>query len=560
MISIAPSILYSIRIGGQQLTKWISVVAIVLLVMFSTASCAMSQSPTHTTASVATSKELSSLNISRENSLILFGAGPKTLDPALVRDTTSASYVKEIFSGLVTLNKDLEVVPDIARDWEISQDGKTYTFYLRKDVKFHNGDPVTASDFKYSLERACDPQTGSKTAANYLGGIVGAKEKLSGDASTVKGIKVKDKYTLKLTLKEPDADFLAKLTHPVAFVVNRDNVNSDKNWWRDSIGTGPFKLERWKRGRLLVLKRNELYYGKMPEIKHAVFYLWGGNPMIMYENGKIDITHVSTANVKRARDPTNPLHDELVKVPRFSLRYIGFDTTRPPFDSAKVRQAFCHAIDKEKLIKVILNDSVRAADVIVPPGIPYYDNEELKGLEFNPEKAKELIKQSKYGSVSNLPSITFTTSGRGTVSRINEALTYMWKKYLGVKVEIRQLQPKVYPYVVKEEKGEIFDMGWVADYPSPQNFLGMLFRSGSADNVGEYKSPEVDALLEEAKREDDRSARMEMYRKAERKVLKDAACLPLFFGREYMLVKPYVKNFVAAPMPLPWLKYVSIEK
>ncbi len=527
--------------------------------MFGTSSCAFNQSSEGTMASTAVAEELPSLEISRQNSLILFDVGPTTLDPALVRDTTSASYVQEIFSGLVTINKNLEIVPDIAREWDISQDGETYTFYLRRDAKFHNGEPVTAHDFKYSFERACDPETGSTSAANYLGDIVGVKEKLSGEADVVKGVKVKDDYTLQLSLKERNAVFLAKLTYPVACVVNQENASSGEDWWRDPVGTGPFKLERWQQDKLLVLEWNDHYYGEMPQIKHAVFSLWGGNPMTMYENGEIDITSVSTANVERTRDPTNPLHDELVEVPEFSLWYVGFDTSKPPFDSVRVRQAFCHAIDKEKIIGLILKDTVRGTDIIVPPEIPNYDNQGLNGLEFNPEKAKELIQESKYGSVSNLPSITFTTSGRGTVSSINEALIYMWEKNLGVEVEMWHLQPEEYAYVVKEEKGEIFDLGWVADYPSPQNFLEMLFRSDSEDNVGEYSNPEVDAILKEAKKESDRSARMGMYKEAEQMIVEEAACLPLFFDREYMLVKPYVKNFVAAPMRLPWLKYVSIE-
>ncbi|MFP3975378.1 MAG: peptide ABC transporter substrate-binding protein [Chloroflexota bacterium] len=538
----------------------VPVVVLLIVVLFGTVSCAMNQSPADTAVPATVSEQLPPLEISRQNSLILFDVGPTTLDPALARDTTSASYVKEIFSGLVMLNRDLEVVPDIARKWEISQDGKTYTFYLRKDAKFHNGEPVIAHDFKYSVERACDPETGSKSAANYLGDIIGVQEKLLGKAETVRGVTVKDDYTLQLSLKERNAIFLAKLTYPVACVVNQENVSSGEGWWRHPVGNGPFKLERWQRDRLLVLERNDLYYGEMPEIKHAIFSLWGGNPMIMYENGEIDLTYVSTANVERARDPANPLHDELVEVPEFSIWYVGFDTTKPPFDSVKVRQAFCHAIDKERIIELILKDTVRGTDLIVPPGIPDYDNRGINGLEFDPEKAQQLIQQSKYGSVSELPPITFTTSGRGTVSSINEALIYMWKENLGVEVEMWHLQPEVYPYVIKEEKGEIFDLGWVADYPSPQNFLEMLFRSGSEDNVGEYSNPEVDVLLDEAKKEGNRSARMGMYKEAERVILNDAACLPLFFGREYMLVKPYVKNFVAAPMPLPWLKYVSIER
>lgn len=503
-------------------------------------------------------EELQPLNLPRQDSLVLFDIGPITLDPALVREVTSAAYVSEIFSGLVTLDKKLHVVPDIAERWEISRDGKTYTFYLRKGVRFHNGKEVKAGDFKYSFERACDPKTGSKTAENYLGDIVGVKEKLSGKAKEISGVKVLDDYTLQITIDAPKPYFLYKLTHAPAFVVDRENVESGKDWWRRPNGTGPFKLKEWRGEEILVLERNELYYGEMPKVKYVIFRLWGGVPMTMYETGEIDIASVSSANIERVLDPTNPLHKELIKIPQFSLWYVGFNTTKPPFDDPKVRQAFCYAVDKEKIIKLVLKGIVERADGILPPGMPGY-NKQLKGLNFDPEKAKELIAQSKYKSVSNLPMITFTTSGRGEVSPLNAALVDQWRRNLGVEVQIRQLEPEKYPYVIKEEKDEIFDLGWVADYPDPQNFLDPLFHTGSADNVGEYSNPKVDALLDAAGREQDPEVRMKMYQEAEQLIINDAACLPLFFDVNYVLVKPYVKGFVATPLPIPWLKYISLE-
>jgi len=497
-------------------------------------------------------------DVSRQDSLILFDVGPITLDPALMRDTTSASYVQEIFSGLVTLDKELQVVPDIAEKWEISKDGKDYTFYLRRDVKFHNGRKVTANDFKYALERACDPATESKTAANYLGDIVGVKEKLFGKANEISGVKVINDYTLQITIDTPKAYFLAKLVHPAAFVVDRDNVKLGEEWWRKPNGTGPFKLKEWKKDELLVLERNALYHGELPRVQNVVFRLWGGIPMIMYETGEIDITYVSASNIERVLDPANPLNKDLVTIPEFSLWYIGFNVTKPPFDDARVRQAFCHVVDKDKIIKLVLKDMVKRADGILPPGMPGY-NEGIKGLDFDPEKAKELIRQSKYRSVANLPSITLTAAGRGEVSPVNEAIIDMWRQNLGVEAEVRQIEPETYPYVLKGEKDEIFEIGWVADYPDPQNFLDVLFHSSSEDNAGEYSNPELDALLESAREEMDTATRLSMYQEIEQMLVDDAACLPLFFSVNYILVKPYVKGFVPAPMPIPWLKYISIK-
>ncbi|GAI33044.1 unnamed protein product, partial [marine sediment metagenome] len=153
--------------------------------------------------------------------------------------------------------------------------------------------------------------------------------------------------------------------------------------------------------------------------------------MRMYETDEIDVTYVSLGDIERVLDPTNPLNKELVTAPELSLWYIGFNVTKPPFDDVKVRQAFCHAIDKDKIIDVVFKGAVRRADGILPPGMPGY-NEQLEGLSFDVDRAKELIQQSKYKDISNLAPITFTTSGLGAISDLNEALIDMWRKNLGI--------------------------------------------------------------------------------------------------------------------------------
>jgi|GEM_PF-29727 len=491
-------------------------------------------------------------------SLNLFGIDPITLDPAIARETNSAAYINEIFSGLVTIDPNLQVVPDIAQRWTVSQDGKTYTFYLRREVRFHNWKEVTASDFKYSLERACNPRTKSPTAETYLGDIVGAKEVLAGKATEISGVKVANPYTLQITIDAPKAYFLAKLAHHTAFVVDRANVGSGPEWWHNPNGTGPFKLKQWQKGRLLILERNRFYYQEPAKVSQVIFRIWAGIPMQLYERGKIDIAGVYLGDIDRVLDLQNPLNKELVISPQLSLSYLGFNATKPPFDDAKIRQAFCHAIDKDKIIDLLLKGMEERADGILPPSMPGY-NEKIKGLSFDPDRARELIRESKYKDPSSLPPITFITSGYGEILPLNAALINMWRQNLGVGVQVRQLDPESYYQVLKEEKDEIFDSGWVADYPDPQNFLDILFHSGSEENAGEYSDPQVDAWLEQARVEQDATTRMRMYQKIEQKIVDDAACLPLFFSVDYLLVKPYVKGFIAPPMPIPFLKYVSIS-
>jgi len=494
-----------------------------------------------------------------EGELNLYGIDPYTLDPAVSGEMTSHEYIMQLFGGLVRLGDNLEPAPDIAQRWEVSDDGRTYTFYLRKDVRFHDGREVKAGDFKYSWERACDPDTRSQTAATYLGDIVGVGDVLSGRSEEIGGVRVIDDYTLQVTIDAPKSFFLSKLTYPTAFVVDRADVESGREWWRKPNGTGPFKLSQWDKNNLLVLERNELYYGELAKVSLVVFQLWGGVPMNMYETGEIDVTDVSLSYIDKVTDKSGPFYQELAIVPELSFFYIGFNHSKPPFDDVNIRRAFSQAIDKDKLVSLVFRDMVQRADGILPPGMPGF-NENLPGLNYDVNKAKELIKASKYGDVSNLPPITITTAGwGGAISQDLEAIIHQWRQNLGVEVEVRQLEPERFFYYLKQEKDEMFDIGWVADYPHPQDFLDILFHTGVENNYGEYSNPEVDALLERAGVEVNSERSLALYQQAEQKMVEDAACLPLWFGENYILVKPYVQGYALNPLGFAILNKVSIE-
>ena len=500
------------------------------------------------------------LPFSSQGVLHLADIGPMTLDPAIAADLSSNTYILHIFSGLVRLDHELNIVPDIAESWEKSPDGKTYTFHLRQGVKFHSGQEVKAADFKYSWERACHPDTGSGTAATYLGDIVGAEDMLAGITQEISGVDVIDDYILRVTIDAPKAYFLNKLAYPAAFVVDRANVESGQNWWREPNGTGPFKLKEWKEGQQLILEGSQLYYGEPAKLEQVVFYLLAGVPMALYETGYIDVTPVSMIYIDRVRDETGPFYPELTVTPELSLYYIGFNTVQPPFDDVNVRRAFCHAVDKERITKVILRDMINEADGILPPGMPGY-NEALKGLDYDVEEAIELIADSKYGDVSNLPPITLTVDGYGNkIPSYLGAVIQEWQQNIGVEISVRQLEPENFLYNLKQEKDEMFMVGWIADYHDPHNFLDVLFYTGNENNFFEYSNPDLDALLEQAAIEQDEATRLDMYQQAEQLVVDEAPCLPLWYGSNYILVKPYVKDYELSPLGVPDLSRVYIDK
>ncbi len=497
--------------------------------------------------------------------LNLPGGEPPTLDPALTQDAISAAYIVEIFSGLVTLSQDLELAPDIAESWELSADGTTYTFHLRDDVEFHDGKPVTAHDFKYSIERACDPATGSVVADAYLGDIVGCQDKLRGEADEVSGVVVIDDHTLDITIDSPKVYFLFRLTYPTAFVVDQENVEGPVQPWTDRPnGTGPFRLAEYELGLRIVLERNEAYYGTpKPALERVNFLLAGGSAMTMYETGELDAVPVGLADIERVLDPSNPLNKEFsITMPTLSIYYIGFNVNKPPFDDKKVRQAFNYAIDKDKYVEVVSKKMQLKAEGILPPAMPGY-NENLTGYPYDPEKARQLIAESKYGSISNLPEITLNVSGGGgTAGRQVEAIVEMYKQNLGVNIAIQQTDWATYLWDLRAHRYQMFGLtaGWIADYPDPQDFLDILFHSESRNNDTEYFNPEVDSLLEEARREQDFEKRMALYQQAEKMILEDAPIVPLTHDADYWLTKPYVKGMIYPPAIIPKLKYVSISK
>ena len=492
--------------------------------------------------------------------LKLYGIDPTTLDPAIATDANSYEYVQQIFSGLVRLDDNLEPAPDIAKTCDISPDNLSFTFHLRDDVVFQDGRKVTAADLKYSWERACSPSTGSKSAATYLIDIVGSREVIEGKAEEISGVEVVNDATLKVTIDAPKSYFLSKLTYPTAMVVDKFNVAEGDNWWRQPNGTGPFKLKQWQQGSSLVLERNNEYYGDVAHLEFVEFQYLSGLPMNMYETGEIDVADVSVYDIDRVTDTAGPFYQELQESPELSFYWIGFNTTQPPFDDIYVRKAFTMAVDKDKIIVLTLRDLVQRANGILPPGIPGY-NEDLVGLEFNVATAKELIADSKYGDVTNLPPLTLTTSGYGgEISQVLEAIISQWRENLGVEVKVRQMEPERFIYYLKEEKDNMFDMGWIADYPHPQDFLDVLFHTGTEYNYGEYSNPALDVLLEQAGIEPDAAKSLEMYRQAEQMLVDNAAVLPLWFGRNYILVKPYVQGYELNAMGYVMLNKVSIKE
>jgi oligopeptide transport system substrate-binding protein len=500
-----------------------------------------------------------------EGELRLFGADPITLDPACASDAGSAEYIVEIFSGLVSFDADLNLIPDVAESYDMSPEGTVYTFHLRTNVVFHDGSRrVVADDFKFSIERSLNPDTLSTVGEAYLDDIVGAREFVAGQAEEVSGIRVVNDDTLEITIDSPKEYFLSKLTYPTSYVVDRREVGESTcfegaEWTLSPNGTGPFKLKQWVLGERIELESNPGYYlDPKPSLQQATYILSGGSALVMYENDEIDLTGVGINDIERIRDPNDPLNAELHESEQLDTFYIGFNLEEPPFDDARVRQALAMAIDKEAIASSILIDLVTPAKGILPPGMPGY-SEDLSGLSYDPDEARRLLDEA--GGPEVLDGATILASGAGaSPGPVMDAIVALWEQELGAVIEIEQEETGIFFRDIKEGNYKIASQGWIADYQDPHNFLDLQFHSQSPLNDTNYSNTEVDQLLEQARSEKDENARLELYRQAEEIIVQDAVWIPLSHSKASVLVKPYVQGYEIPPLVIPNLRYVSINR
>ena len=496
-------------------------------------------------------------DIPLDQALVLAGGestNPRQYDP----HTTHGSGDKRIFSGLVAFDPELNLIPDLAEGWEVSPDGKTYTFHLRQNARFHNGKPVTAQDVLYSLERSASPALASDTALTYLGDIAGIWEYALGETQHIAGLNLIDDHTIQITIDAPKPYFLLKLTYPTAFVLDKENVESGEEWYRQPNGTGPYRLIEWVRFERMVYEANADFYLGAPSIQYIIVNLYAGYAQQLYEMGEVDIAGIYS--IERFTDSTEPLHSELRTGVSLCTSYVVFDTTQPPFDDVNVSKAFSMAFNRRQYIDVVWSSHALPAIGLYPPALPGF-NLALNGLPYDPAQARELLKQSKYGGPEGLPPIVFTNAGTGTyVSGDIAAMAQMWKQNLGVTIMVENLEPNFYyDQIYSGNHGQLYDGCWCAYYPDPENFADVLFHTGSAQNNGGYSNPRLDSILEAARVEPDVTRRIAMYQQAEQMLVDDAAALFTIHYLSYELVKPYVKGYVITPIDIPIERYMWLE-
>lgn len=483
------------------------------------------------------------------------------LDPARAGNQQSTMVMNLVFAGLVRLDGQLEVQPDGAESWQVSSDGQVYTFKIRRDLKFANGDPVTAHDFLYSINRALDPKTEAFSAPAQLSHIVGAMDVIEGRATSVSGVRVLDDYTLEIQLDEPQAFFLSQLTYPHTFVVPRtliEQVGTD--WTKTAYGTGPYMVQEWRPGEEVVLTANLYYWRGKPGIQtvRLPFYQNSEEAYQHYRAGQLDI--VGSGHVGIPADRVSEVQNlpDFRTAPVLSVRYVGFNNLRPPFDNASVRQAFALAVDKEDLAERLLSETVIATNRILPDGL-VGSQITVKGQNFDPQGARSALTQAGYLGGHELPPITFTYALEGDNARVAQALRRYWRDNLGIEVTLEELDLQAFIQRLDEtfyqpENGlQIYLSVWSADYPDPHNFLSQQLRSTARNNNGHWAHPDFDALVDQADRmgrREQHNERMALYNQAEQIALDEVGWLPLYNPRINVLVRPTVQGLDFTPQGL----------
>jgi oligopeptide transport system substrate-binding protein len=487
---------------------------------------------------------------------------PKTLDPALSIDMYAVTVIQQVFDGLVQFDKGLNIIPAVAKSWKISSDGLTYIFFLREGVKFHNGREVTADDFVYSMTRIVDLKTKSP-AASLLDRVLGFKEFQEGKANHVRGLNAAGKYIFEIKLSEPYSPFLSILGMNKFKVLPKEEVEkSGVDFGKSPVGTGPFKFVSMKEGEEIVLEANHNYFEGRPSLDKIAFIIFHGSPREkIFSRFKERELEDSPIPFKEVEDVTKSKQYIFLQKPTLSLRFYGLNTQIDPLKIEKVRRAINFAVPKEEIGREILKGMALLTDRIIPLGMPGYTPGKVS-LGYQPQKAKELLRESGYEEEKGIPPIEFWSAAKSepAVKELEMVKYSLSRIGITLNIEYETHWPK-FQELLSLKKAPMFMYAWYADFPDPDNFLGILFHSKSKYNYTAYHNPKVDRLLDKAKTERDYLKRMEMYRKIEEIVLEDAPIVPMVNHLFQMVYQSYVRGVEVnalggpyIPMKKIWLK------
>lgn len=493
------------------------------------------------------------------------GAEPKDLDPHLVTGVPEHNILLNLFEPLVNKDpKTLAPIPGVAESWTISKDGKTYTFKLRADAKWSNGDPVTAQDFVYSWTRLLDPKTASEYAQQgYY--IVNGKEFNTGklkDAAQL-GLKALDDTTLEVKLVNPTPFFLSLLYHHALYPVHKASIEKyGARWTRPEniVTNGAFALDKWEMNKVVSLKPNPHYWDKgVVTLAQANFFPVEklDTEEKMFRSGELHITNeVPLEKIPTWQKDTTGAYQQF---PYLGTYYYWVNVNKPPLDNKLVRKALALGFNRKNIVEFVTRGGQLPGTMFTPPGTGgFQPKAAMPEDDSRLAEAKELLKQAGYPDGKGLPTIEILYNTSDAHKKIAEALQQMWSKNLGINVKLFNQEWKVFLDTQHSKNYQLSRSGWIGDYNDPNTFLDM-FVTGSGLNQAGYANKKYDDLIDAAAKERDPAKRLAIFQQAEDILLDDLPVLPIYIYTRVYLKSPAVQGWYPNIEDIHPLKYVSIS-
>jgi oligopeptide transport system substrate-binding protein len=493
-------------------------------------------------------------------------AEPATLDPAKSTGIPESLVELQIFEGLTRLDAKNQPAPGAAENWDVSPDGLVYTFHLRPNAKWSNGEPVTAKDFEFAWKRALSPDAATENAY-MLFPVKNAEAYNKKQAKPEEvGVKALNDTTLEVTLEKPTAYFLSLAAFHAFYPLPEKVVTASPDKWASDvstlIGNGPFKLTFWEHNSKMEFAKNDNYWDK--DTVKLTKMEWP-----VSDSQTTRLTLIENDQADMMVEPPTPDHDRLTKegllkiAPYLGEYYYVFNTTKAPFDNPKVRKAFSMAISREPLVTNVIKGGKKPAYAWVAPGL----TNPATGKDFRAEggdlvsedlaEAKKLLSDAGFPDGKGLPPVTILFSTSELHKAIAEGLQEMWKKNLGVTVELTNQESKVFLATRTAGAFQLARASWIGDYADPMTFMD-VFKDPAND--AKYNNPAYNKLVEEAQNTNDQSSRFTAMHQAEKILMDDAVIIPIYYTTQPYVAKPYVKGYFWSILGLADFKTAYIEK
>ncbi len=524
---------------------------VTLILVFSSACSNNSKTAAPTATSKGTGAQVLRVNLAGE---------PETIDPNKASWADQLSVIRQVFQGLLGFNQDLSLkavvatqIPTVANGG-ISADGLTYTFKLRTDVTWSDGQKVTAKDFEYGIKRMLSPELASEYASFYYD-IVGAQDyngATTADAATktqlrnAVGVKALDDYTLEIKLAQVRPTFLSIMALPPTDPTREDIITQYGDSWTEPphyIGNGPFILTEWAHQDHMTFKPNPNYWGAKPNLTEITYKMITdvNAELASFKNGELDMSRVPPGTEKATlADPS--LNSQILRFNELTTFAFQFNVTKAPFDNVKLRQALSTAIDRVAFVDKVRAGVGKPALSWIPPGMPGYNPSTGTQYTFDVAKAKQLLADAGYPDISKLPELKFQYADSAGNRVMSQFLQGQMKDNLGINITLEPMEPKAFTAFVNAGNHTWAWFGWGADYPDPDNWLPELFGTKAGNNHTLYSNPQFDALAKQAKAELDNTKRLQGWDQAQTMVMNDAPIVTMFYRERFWVVKPSLKG------------------